>query len=398
MGKLKTKIKNMSLRMSFVVYVAVFVVIALILIGGTMMLLYNIRESVYDNYPERPVLFVGEGIMESFDGERPNIQIINGSQEAAQLSEDDKNFYDACTLLMQVSIPVWAFACVICAAVLFYRNKLKVPIQILGWASEKISENELDFTINYDCGDEMGKLCGAYEKMRESLDENNREMWRAMEERKRLNAAFAHDLRTPLTVLRGYTDFLSKYLPQDKISKEKMITTVGTMDSHIRRLENYVQSMNSIQKLEEIQPQVKEVRFTKLCKGFEESAVILCKGKVLEFKREGLQSSLDVDMELAFQVLENLVSNGARYAREKVFVTCGVQNRRLRICVADDGPGFSREALQKAHEPFFRGEEEKSEVHFGLGLYICRVIAEKHGGNLRIKNREGGGAEIIVNF
>lgn len=54
----------------------------------------------------------------------------------------------------------------------------------------------------------MGALCASFEEMRRALWENNRVMWRQMEERKRLNAAFAHDLRTPLTVLRGYAGML----------------------------------------------------------------------------------------------------------------------------------------------------------------------------------------------
>ena len=105
----------------------------------------------------------------------------------------------------------------------------------------------------------MGQLCSSFEKMRISLSENNSRMWRSMEERKRLNAAFAHDLRTPLTVLRGYTDLLSQYLPQDKIPKDKVMSTVNTMSGHITRLENYVISMNTLQKLEDIEINPKNI-------------------------------------------------------------------------------------------------------------------------------------------
>lgn len=88
--------------------------------------------------------------------------------------------------------------------------------------------------------------------MRAALEDNNRQMWRSIEDRKQLNAAFSHDLRTPLTVLRGYTDFLNRYLPEGKISKEKLLDTITTMSIHILRLENYVQIMGEAQKLEDI--------------------------------------------------------------------------------------------------------------------------------------------------
>lgn len=76
-------------------------------------------------------------------------------------------------------------------AMVFYRLKLKKPFAILEHASKKISENNLDFSISYDSNDELGKLCGSFEKMRSSLMENNRCMWKSIEERKRLNAAFS---------------------------------------------------------------------------------------------------------------------------------------------------------------------------------------------------------------
>ena len=62
----------------------------------------------------------------------------------------------------------------------------------------------------------------------------------------------------------------------------------------------------------------------------------------------------------------------------------------MRISVSDDGKGFTESALENAEKPFFRDDKE-SDTHFGLGLYICRIICEKCGGKLQIANHEGGG-------
>ncbi|MFD2880718.1 HAMP domain-containing protein [Paenibacillus rhizoplanae] len=98
-------------------------------------------------------------------------------------------------------LPCWPPGC-------FYHNKLKQPIGTLREASQKISGNDLNFRIPQASEDEMGQLCGSFERMRAALEDNNRQMWRSIEDRKQLNAAFfSHDLRTPLTVLRGYADF-----------------------------------------------------------------------------------------------------------------------------------------------------------------------------------------------
>lgn len=98
-------------------------------------------------------------------------------------------------------------------------------------ASGKISRNDLNFSIEYDSKDELGKLCNSFEIMRTTLAENFSDMWRQVEERRQLNAAFAHDLRTPLTVLKGYDEML-------KASDDpKTRDTAATMEKHILRME-----------------------------------------------------------------------------------------------------------------------------------------------------------------
>lgn len=77
---------------------------------------------------------------------------------------------------------------IVTMAFLFYRWKLKRPLELLRQASEKISANDLDFRISYDSRDEMGELIEAFENMRSTLEKNVRTLWRSVEERKKLNA------------------------------------------------------------------------------------------------------------------------------------------------------------------------------------------------------------------
>lgn len=70
--------------------------------------------------------------------------------------------------------------------------------------------SDLDFSMEASGGDELGALCGAFEAMRAQLLENNQALWRQSEERRRLNAAFSHDLRNPLAVLQGTVQLLRR--------------------------------------------------------------------------------------------------------------------------------------------------------------------------------------------
>ena len=110
-----------------------------------------------------------------------------------------------------------------------------------------------------------------------------------------------------------------------------------------------------------------------------------------------------IDVGLIQLVGDNMLSNAVRYGRQKVQVSICEQKDGLTVMVADDGTGFSQKALEKALEPYYHeagksgeGEEsgragENGGEHFGLGLYISKVLCCHHGGCLRIQNTESGG-------
>ena len=107
----------------------------------------------------------------------------------------------------------------------------------------------MDFSIDYDNKDELGQLCASIEIMRTTIEDNFSKMWRQVEERKALNAAFAHDLRTPLTVLKGYNEMLQAS------DNSQTRDTAATMGKHIFRKENYVSRMSNIRRMEATQPE-----------------------------------------------------------------------------------------------------------------------------------------------
>ena len=309
-------------------------------------------------------------------------------------------FYSHVSVIAVGSIVLTILLAFLVDAWWFYRWKIKKPLAILNAASQKIAQNDLDFQVAVPTGDELGKLCQSFETMRASLEENNRSLWAAVEERKRLNAAFSHDLRTPLTVLQGYSDLLLDALPSGDLSPEKTVDTVLTMQRSLTRLQRYVESMNSLQRLEDLEPQKSTVPFSTLCAQLEETGKILRKEQGFHFASQG-EGNVFLDSELLFQVYENLLSNAGRYAKGNIWVTAEREGTTLSLTVADDGPGFPPAALKRAAEPYYRADRSpnpEGELHFGLGLYLCRVLCQKHGGSLEIGNAPEGGARITARF
>lgn len=272
----------------------------------------------------------------------------------------------------------------ISAALLFYRNKLKKPLAELMAASQKISHNDLDFSIEYNSKDELGRLCTSFEIMRITLVNNFSEMWRQVEERKQLNAAFAHDLRTPLTVLKGYNEMLQT--SKHNGTRE----TAATMGRHISRMEAYVSSMSNLRRMEDTQPEYQSVTLQPFLSSLYESAEMICtqNSKKLSLEKRVCVSHLFLDSSFVSQVCNNLISNATRYAQTTVTLTLVSQGTGLLLSVSDDGKGFDKNSLHKATNPYFTEEANHAE-HFGLGLSICKLLCEHHGG-LKIENTPNG--------
>lgn len=367
--------KKKSLKWDFVKYFSICII--LILAGS--LLLGSSAEKIFSSDASRYALFIGD------DG---TVSIITKSE---RIPKNYILFLDIVNLFRCIAIPLWSLLCVVVCGIIFYHRKIEKPISILLEASENISNNRLDFSVEVPEKNEFGELCLSFEKMRVALKENNIEMWRQVEERKRLTAAFSHDLRTPLTVLKGQSEILSKYVP--KMSEEKIIETAETMKRHIIRLETYVNTMNDLQRLEDVEVKKELVDVKELEHQMRITGAAVCKGKEFVLYQNIFDvDSVKIDTSIAMQVYENLLSNAVRYAKRKIEIAIDKKDSLLLLNVVDDGAGFTAKDLSNAMKPFYKAENEINNEHFGMGLNICKMLCEKHGGYLQISNENGAKA------
>ena len=147
--------------------------------------------------PARPgfdaALALAERLPDNAGGEKPIV-----SNVAYYVPyPDDSPAYRAVAWGYIASVPAVFVACLVVAGRLFYRNRIARPVAAMEEAAAKISDGDLDFNMEPRRNDELGRLCARFEDMRAELARSKSEMWRAAENRRRVNAAFAHDLRTP---------------------------------------------------------------------------------------------------------------------------------------------------------------------------------------------------------
>ena len=294
---------------------------------------------------------------------------------------------DIVSLLGWVVFPVVGLGV---AGALFYRWKLKGPIRVLLEGTRRIQAHDLDFTLPAPSADELGQICAAFENMRLELLKTNQELWRQAEERKRLNAAFAHDLRNPVTVLKGSLKLLRKGTPDEQ--------AIDRLESYTLRIEQYVEAMSSIQRMEQMPVRICEVTALTLRAELEETARLFAPALDIVFSVPDM-GTLRIDHGIFLNVAENLIGNAARFARTKVEITLAAEKNILFLSVIDDGPGFPAELIQSGPKPF--GKLEENAEHFGMGLYSSSLLCRKHGGNLRLENSPAGtiaAASIQINF
>lgn len=398
MGEIKEFFKKKSIKTAFTTSMFVCIFSALLLSLALSNFCQWGQSRYYNKYQiqlgvSEPEMVIG------FDKEEDEQKVSISYQTPLNLLDyftlTDRTIYNILGFLSVGVYPICFIFCIIVTSILFYKRQMQRPLAILDHAAGQIADNNLDFKIEYEKEDELGKLCASFEKMRQALQESNEEMWRQMEERKRLNAAFAHDLRTPLTVLKGQSELLRQYAP--KMSAQKVSDTSEMMHRHIVRLEEYVQTMGELQRIEDIEIVRQPVTMDALCRQFRETGEAVCNGKSFFCQVTGDEHvNLNIDTTIVLQVFENLLANAVRFAKEKIEVLTKSQDGYLYLTVSDDGAGFAEKDLENATKPFYKTVRETDNEHFGMGLNICKILCEKHGGNIWLSNR--GGAVITVAF
>ena len=355
----------MGLKRSFVLLAVLCLLAALLLTAGV----YAVCNFIAGGYPRGGISIAPDGTITALE----------------QPSAEQERILHLLGGIQIASIAVLPVAGLGLAGVLFYQLKLKGPISVLQMGTERIRDHDLDFTIPEVSKDELGQVCAAFETMRAELLRSNQELWRQAEERKRLNAAFAHDLRNPITVLKGTVKLLRRGAGDEQ--------ALDRLEVYTRRIEQYVEAMSGVQRLEQLSVEPRPVSLSQLGNELEETAGLLAPAVSLScrFPKEGW---VNLDHGLFLTVAENLIANTVRFSRSKLELTLETDSGFLTLTAADDGPGFPQELIQNGPKPF--GKRDGDAAHFGMGLYTCKLLCQKHGGDLRLQN--GPGAVVLASF
>ncbi|BFL45038.1 HAMP domain-containing histidine kinase [Lactonifactor longoviformis] len=397
MGKVKEAFKNMPIRKSLMLLMGTMILLVVLL---TVLTLSGLR--ALQGRLERGRGLLIQGYTLEIGETHGEVKVNPSEYEFEDLQGGKKLLYEAAGAGNIIFPVIYSIGGVAAAACLFYRRKLKEPMTLLSGGTQKIAENNLDFTVSYSSGDELGQLCQAFEGMRSALEENEKKMWRILEERKEVNASIAHDLRTPITIIQGAAEYLEKSAGKGELSFPKAEKYAVMIRTASERMESYVNSMRDLMCLEEVRLSPGKLQVQDWVKGMEKDLELLAEraGKSLKLIPPERDFCLFGDPTLMRRVIENLTANGLRFASREVTVTVtgAEEGQACAVKVEDDGPGFREQEAADACLPFYSREKEGEQGHVGMGLYVSKVLCQAHQGSLTLENRSEGGAAVTAVF
>ncbi|HBE9730338.1 TPA: HAMP domain-containing histidine kinase [Clostridioides difficile] len=279
----------------------------------------------------------------------------------------------------------------------FVKN-INQPLHLLIDASKKIKEKDLDFEIDYYSDNELGKLCSAFSEMKDELKGSLSAQWKMEQERVEMVEALAHDLKSPLSIILGYTDALISNNTDDNEKLHRYLTVIRENTEKSAALVQKMQYTSDLEK-SNIQLNLVPINLPEFLRQKVQDYELQAHQKEVELilKMQGnIQSPIQIDVDRLTRIFDNIISNSLQYTPSGGNISITVKDEKNCISyeICDSGRGFSSKDLKKALDKFYRGDEARQTKggHSGLGLYIVKQLVEQLGGSVKIENSKSGGA------
>lgn len=272
----------------------------------------------------------------------------------------------------------------------------------LAEAAGRVGAGELDFAVGSTNVREVNDVLAAMDAMRTSLAESLEARWAAERGQREQVASLAHDLKTPLTVLRANADFVAEELEDEKDAD--LAAAARDIAGSVERLDGYVRLLIEASRGSDGAERA-PMRPAELCEQVlaEAAQIARARGVTLDAATGPAVAGAPeapLDRTTLARAAANLVANAAEHARSRVMVSCDVAGGYLVIEVSDDGPGFSPAALERGCERLFTDDSSRSSRdggrHYGLGLHAASEAASAHGGSVSLANSPSGGAVATI--
>jgi len=334
---------------------------------------------LYENYRGIPVI----GSYKWMDGVKLCILAEISQKEAFESILRFQNIVMTMTIVIAFFIIVFVF---------FLSHSIIKPINQLVRATEQIGGGALQYKIDIDSKDEVGKLAKSFNKMTHNLEGSQKRLVHSekMASLGRLAAGVAHEINTPLTNISTSAQILMRKMDDSDPKMERL----KVVEENVNLATNIVKGLLEFSR--QPKPKFEELNVNDL---------LIRTLKMLKYQIIKVEVIKDTDPDLPMifgdsgqlqQVFINLIVNACQAMPKGGKLTISTKRRDdfIEIAVKDTGPGITKENMDKIFDPFFTTREYGEGT--GLGLSISHGIIERHNGRIEAKSKIGGGTTFII--
>ena len=273
----------------------------------------------------------------------------------------------------------------------FLSGNITRPLRQLSQAAEKIRQGHLKQEVPVETQDEVGQLAAVFNQMSAELAANE-------SNRQEFLANIAHELKTPLAVLQGHLESMLDGVEEPEPEK------LFSMQEEVMRLTRLVGDLRdlSLAQVHQLELHLQPVDLGEKAERAAELLEPLLEEKRLHFVKN-IAPSLPVrqlDPDRVNQILYNLITNAIRYTHPGTAILLQTEpvGKRVRLIIADEGPGIAPEDLDHIFEQFYRGDKSRNRASggSGIGLSLAKSFVEAQDGTITARNRKESGAEFVV--
>lgn len=266
---------------------------------------------------------------------------------------------------------------------------------------EQIGDRNLDFKVNYSGVREIDECLVALDDMRYALKTSLQKQWETEQEKNRQMSALAHDIKTPLTVVRGNSELL---LETELTVEQK--NYADYISGSVLQIQNYVQTLIEVTKSQEgIEQTPVKVKVADILVDIKKQTMGL--SEVYQFQinwKEECENEVVISVvyDHVVRAVMNIVRNASEHTPKGgiINITATYSGEELIFTVEDSGSGFTPEAIARGTEQFFMDDSSRTgSSHYGIGLFFAKKVAKEHGGKIILANsKETGGAKVEISF
>ncbi|MBN1149527.1 MAG: HAMP domain-containing protein [Anaerolineales bacterium] len=347
--------------------------------------------SLHESNTAVPASELEKGTPVEVDGEIVGWLLFNPALERWKPGTPEGAFLSSVNSAIVLSALVATASALLMGGVLAYT--MTRSLRELTTATRELAQGKLGRQVSVRTKDEIGELAKAFNQMSAALAHSN-------ELRRKMTADIAHDLRTPLSVILGYTEALSDAKLQPT---PEMFSVMHRETLHLGRLVDDLRTL-SLADAGELPLNLVQVAPGELIQRTAEAYRVKAENKGIRLQIESQPDlpPLSVDVDRMAQVLGNLMNNALRYTPNggEICLAAEEVGGEIRLRLADNGAGIAPEDLPYIFERSYRGDKarQQQEDETGLGLAIARSLVEAQGGRISVESAPGQGAAFTIHF